>query len=56
MREKEMVKKMESLRSRLVVLVQQKKNFNDPKVILLSQEIDELIISIQRLKTKKHFY
>lgn len=52
MDEAELNTHLEQMQNQLYQLVEQKGNFIDPKVVELSQQIDLLVLTIQRLWLK----
>lgn len=54
MDETELKRRMERKQHQLYVLVEKTGSFVDPKVVELSQQIDCLVLSIQRLRMKDH--
>jgi uncharacterized protein YfkK (UPF0435 family) len=53
MKEEELAKQIEQLKTKLYNLVEKKGSFVAPEVVELSQSIDRLIIEVQRLKWLK---
>ncbi|GLI05629.1 hypothetical protein YDYSG_16590 [Paenibacillus tyrfis] len=53
MEEAEMTRHLERMQMQLYSLVEEKGSFVDPRVVELSQKIDRLILSIQRLRMQE---
>ncbi|SDC52888.1 Spo0E like sporulation regulatory protein [Paenibacillus sp. UNCCL117] len=54
MEEVELKRRLESMQHQLYMLVEQRGSFVDPQVVELSQQIDRLVLTIQRNKMKQH--
>lgn len=52
MDETELKQNLERMQFQLYRLVEQKGSFIDPKVVELSQEIDQLVLTMQQLRMK----
>ncbi|MBP1155634.1 MULTISPECIES: aspartyl-phosphate phosphatase Spo0E family protein [unclassified Paenibacillus] len=52
MKEAELKRRLERMQHQLYQLVEKTGSFVDPKVVELSQQIDSLVLSIQRLRMK----
>ncbi|TVY10023.1 aspartyl-phosphate phosphatase Spo0E family protein [Paenibacillus cremeus] len=52
MKEVELQRNLERMQLQLYLLVEQTGSFVDPKVVKLSQEIDQLVVCLQRMRMK----
>ncbi|MEK8128450.1 Spo0E family sporulation regulatory protein-aspartic acid phosphatase [Paenibacillus filicis] len=50
MEEVELKRRLERMQIQLYLLVEQRGSFVDPQVVELSQQIDRLVLTIQRIK------
>ncbi|WP_281887402.1 Spo0E family sporulation regulatory protein-aspartic acid phosphatase [Paenibacillus sp. YYML68] len=53
MKELELKRRLERMQIQLYLLVEQRGSFVDPQVVELSQQIDSLVLTIQKIKMKE---